>query len=167
MFAVLGTSAHSVTTRPVLSASHLPGALVVRDPPLSTAWKCIWGCVCVGFCGCMSWGRGHITTHPKEGLGPPSPQEGLWASGTPKQPVCGPPCSQGWGSFSNPFKGLVPRSVVRAPDPPSRSSRGAQLSPPPGAVGTFPLGCPMDGGPLLLGAKADSVTPLHHFEFGC
>lgn len=64
-----------------------------------------------------------------------------------------------WGSFSKPLQGLVPRSTVMAPGPPSRNPEGAQLSPPQGAVGTFPLGCPRDRGLAASQPKTDSVPP--------
>ena len=46
-----------------------------------------------------------------------------------------------------------------APGPPSRNPEGAQLSPPQGAVGTFPLGCPRDRGLAASQPKTDSVPP--------
>ena len=70
MFAALGTSAHSVTTRPVLSASHLPGARAVRDPPLSTAWKCIWGVCLCGFLWVYVVGEGAYKHPSQRGAGP-------------------------------------------------------------------------------------------------
>ena len=121
-------------------------------------------CLC-GFVW-VSWEEGVYKNPSQRGAGTPFSAGGSAGDRDSTVACLWPLLTRGWGSFSKPLQGLVPRSTVGPPGPPSRNPEGAQLSPPLGAVGTFPLGCPRDRGLAASQPKTDSVTPLHWFEFG-